>query len=107
MRRAALEKHRTIQTWRRHLATHGLTLTCECELQPGRFRKSQRVGGCGRPRCYLCHFAKLTDQPTVRDMRYLASLREGLAETEAANSVSVTDACASALRATTRTLARY
>jgi hypothetical protein len=84
MRRATLEKHRTIQTWRPHLATHGLTLICECELQSGRFRKSQRVGGCGRPRCYLCHFAKLTDQPTVRDMRYLASRREGLAETEAA-----------------------
>jgi hypothetical protein len=32
-------------------------------------------------------------------MRYLASLREGLAETEAANSALVTDARASALRA--------
>ena len=98
MRRAAIEKSRTLQTWRRHLATHGHKVVCDCELQPGRFRKSQRIGGCGLPRCYLCHFAKLTDQPTVQGMRFLAALREGLAETEAANNALVSDAFA-ALRA--------
>lgn len=27
---------------------------CECEFQTGRFRKGQRGGGCGKPRCQLC-----------------------------------------------------
>jgi hypothetical protein len=86
MRRAALEKARTIQTWRRHLVTHGSEIACECELQPGRFRKSQRVGGCRRPGCWLCHFDKLSGIPTVRDRRALANEREGIAEVEAEKS---------------------
>lgn len=80
MRRAALEKARTIQTWRRHLATHGADVACECDLQPGRFRKSQRLGGCGRSRCWLCHFAKLARIPTLRDRRAFADEREGILE---------------------------
>jgi hypothetical protein len=80
MRRAALEKHRTLQVWRRHLVTHGASLLCACELQPGRFRKSQRVGGCGRARCWLCHYDKLAGNPTARDLRLLAAQREGLAD---------------------------
>jgi hypothetical protein len=54
MQRAAIERVRTIRTWRSHLRTHGAQVLCVCELQPGRFRKSQRVGGCGRARCWLC-----------------------------------------------------
>jgi hypothetical protein len=80
MRRAALEKQRTLQVWRRHLVTHGVPLVCGCELQPGRFRKSQRVGGCGRPRCWLCHYDKLAGNPKPRDLRLLAAEREGFAD---------------------------
>lgn len=102
MRRAAVEKHRTRQTWRRHLATHGAKILCECELQPGGLRKSQRVGGCGRSRCYLCHFAKLTGQPTIRDLKSLAAELEGLAEIEAANSAVQRDVFGPSLRALRR-----
>lgn len=51
-----------------------------CELQPGRFRKSQRLGGCRRPRCWLCHHDKLAGIPTLRDRRASATEREGIAE---------------------------
>ena len=83
MRRAAIERFRTLQTWRDHLAVHGATIFCDCELQPGRFRKSQRIGGCGRSRCWLCHYEKLAGCPTVHDLRSLATEREGLAELRA------------------------
>ena len=80
MRRAAIEKQRTLQVWRRHLVTHSFKLVCECELQPGRFRKSQRVVGCGRPRCWLWHYDKLAGIPTPRHLRSTAAEREGLAD---------------------------
>lgn len=83
MRRAAIERFGTLQTWRDHLAVHGATIFCDCELQPGRFRKSQRVGGCGRSRCWLCHYEKLAGRPTVQDLRSLATEREGFAELRA------------------------
>src|SRR3989442_3642090 len=85
MRRAAIEKSRTLRIWRGHLTTHGGKIACDCELQPGRFRKSQRIGGCGRPRCWLCHFDKLAGLPTVSDLRSFATEREGLAEAAATN----------------------
>ena len=44
MQRAAIERVRTIRTWRSHLRTHGREVRCACELQPGRFRKSRDVG---------------------------------------------------------------
>src|SRR3972149_11115447 len=86
MRRAATEKSRTLQTWRDHLATHAAKIACTCELQPGRFRKSQRIGGCGRPRCWLCHYDKLAGNLSVRDRRSIANEREGIAALGAANS---------------------
>lgn len=49
MRRAALERPRTLRVWRQHLAGHSDTDLCRCEFQPGRFRKGERVGGCGNP----------------------------------------------------------
>ena len=55
MQRAALERQRAIRVWRRHVAMHGLPIVCPCELQAGRFRKDQRVSGCGNTRCFLCH----------------------------------------------------
>jgi hypothetical protein len=64
MKRAALERTRTVGVWRRHLVSHGIDAAlCACEYQPGRFRKGQRVGGCGNARCYLCHPEKLLNIP--------------------------------------------
>ena len=65
MKRAHDERARTLRVWRQHLSSHGSDrLTCICEFQPGRFRKGQRVGGCGQPRCYLCKRGKLCQVPT-------------------------------------------
>jgi hypothetical protein len=80
MKRAALEKARTVRTWRRHLASHAAPVVCACEFQVGRFRKGQRIGGCSKPRCFLCHMAKLSRIPNVQEQRAVATLREGLAE---------------------------
>lgn len=80
MRRAAIERLRTLRVWRCHLGTHHDSLFCDCELQPGRFRKSQRVGGCGQPRCWLCHFDKLADVPSARELRARATYVEGMDE---------------------------
>src|SRR5919198_5897222 len=99
MRRAAIEKFRTQRVWREHLASHGATVLCSCDLEPGRFRKSQRVGGCGRPRCWLCHYDKLAGVPTAQDLRAFASERGGLVEVLAANNALLTDTYASPLRA--------
>jgi hypothetical protein len=80
MQRAAIEKPRTVRTWRRHLAAHAAPVVCECEFQVGRFRKGRRVGGCSTSACFLCHFDKLARVPTLQQMRFLAVFREGLAE---------------------------
>ena len=80
MKRAAVEKVRTVRTWSRHFRTHRLPIRCECEFQVGRFRKAQRIGGCGKARCYLCHFEKLSGIPKVQELRGAATLREGLTE---------------------------
>jgi hypothetical protein len=47
----------------------------------GRFRKGQRIGGCGNPRCWVCHSAKLGRELTPKQLRFLQTLKEGLAET--------------------------
>jgi hypothetical protein len=84
MRRAALERPRTLRVWGRHLARHlalsPTAILCVCEFQPGRFRKGERVGGCGRARCYLCHGAKLLGIPTCRERVARISYHEWLAE---------------------------
>lgn len=67
-----------LQVWRKHLAAHGMNALCDCEFLPGRFRKSQRVGGCGRPRCWLYHYDKLAGCPTVRDRRDDARVADDL-----------------------------
>jgi hypothetical protein len=85
MQRAALERSRTRRVWLQHLRTHGELVNCACELQPGRFRKSQRVGGCGRRHCWLCHYFKLADIPTLQELRMLERFREGLAEVSPSN----------------------
>ena len=81
MQRASLERSRTLSTWRAHVRTHEHLPLCRCDEQPGRFRKGQRVGGCGKPRCWLCHYSKLRGLLTLSERRAIARLKEGLAET--------------------------
>ncbi len=71
MRRASLERPRTLRVWRAHkrLIHDDLATGCICDEQPGRFRKGQRVGGCGRPRCLICKGHKLNNELTYRDYR--------------------------------------
>ena len=78
MRRASLERARTLRVWRSHLSWihEGNPEGCLCELQPGRFRKTQRVGGCGKTRCFLCHPDKLLGCPTRQRLRSDVSNRE-------------------------------
>jgi hypothetical protein len=79
VKRAAQERNRTLQVWRRHLAGHAPgTAVCTCERQPGRFRKGQRLGGCGNSRCYLCHADKLLKRPTRQQRRADSSFNEWL-----------------------------
>lgn len=82
MKRAANERRRTLSTWRTHLAEHTGNILCACEFQPGRFRKSERVGSCGRSRCWLCHGDKLAGVARHRDLRELVKYREGVNELE-------------------------
>jgi len=83
MRRAALERARTLRVWQLHLqlAHPGPEPPlCRCELQPGRFRKAERIGGCGKPRCWLCKCDKLLHTPTRQDRLSDISYHEWLAE---------------------------
>lgn len=72
MKRAAIEKARTLNVWRRHHQNHHRQnvssggqrgVDCRCDVEVNRFRKGQRVFGCGRPRCLLCHGEKLLGIP--------------------------------------------
>jgi hypothetical protein len=77
MKRAAIDRQRTIAVWRRHLASHSADAAHYAhEIQPGRFRKGQRIGGCGNPRCYLCHCDKLLGVPNRSQQRAEISFRE-------------------------------
>jgi hypothetical protein len=99
MKRAALEKPRTVRAWRHHLAAHAGPILCACEFEVGRFRKGQRIGGCRNPRCFLCHMAKLTQIPKVQEQRALAVFREGLVEVARPNLSFNLDAPVSGLAA--------
>ena len=70
MRRASIERARTLRVWKAHnrIVHDGEEDTgCICDKQPNRFRKGQNVGGCNKPRCYMCHGDKLLGIPTVKD----------------------------------------
>ncbi|MCZ6784949.1 MAG: hypothetical protein O7G30_16745 [Proteobacteria bacterium] len=78
MRRARIERQRTLRVWHAHnlLAHDGLPSNCTCDEQPGRFRKGERAGGCGRQHCGLCRRYKLHKELTARDYRAALSLLE-------------------------------
>jgi hypothetical protein len=77
LRRASQERTRTFRVWRKWLALYG-SPRCgrpsEPDLEPGRFRKTRRIGGCLHERCYVCHPSKLIGYPTPQEE--LAWLRE-------------------------------
>lgn len=90
MKRAAVEKLRTKNVWLAHLRRHrGEAVACVCEFQMGRFRKGQRVGGCGNPRCWVCHSEKLGREPRLSQLRSIETFKEGLAEALLANTAVV------------------
>ncbi len=80
MRRAAFERPRVLRVWRRHrLLIHDLRPDlCACKNQPGRFRKREKVAGCGNARCYYCRAPKLLKLPTRQVRRADLSYREWL-----------------------------
>jgi cytochrome c5 len=78
MRRAAIERQRTLRVWRKHFAIY--PATGECHREPGRFRKGERVGGCGNARCWLCHAGKLMGAPTLGELRAINAERDGMLE---------------------------
>ena len=82
MRRAALERARTVRTWKAHnrIIHNGRPTGCACDGQPGRFRKGQRIGGCGRVRCRVCKSHKLDREAAFRDYREAVWYRAWAAE---------------------------
>ena len=85
MRRAFQERARALRTWRAHNDLYHRwddpwSVPCICDTQPNRFRKGQKQGGCGKPRCYMCHGDKLLGIPTVKDLiadeRFESSLQD-------------------------------
>ncbi len=91
MKRAAVEKLRTWNVWRNHLRTHRREpVACVCELQLGRFRKSQRIGGCGNPQCWVCHSEKLGRVPKLKQLRAMVTFKEGLESLLANNALQRT-----------------
>jgi len=100
MRRAALERERTLREWRKHLAIHvrrvgedgafnrdwvpGVSprdlVTCACDQQAGRFRKGQRWNSQGSQRARPRDYGLRTRQEARSDADFRAALRkEGLA----------------------------
>lgn len=82
MRRASIERPRTLRVWRAHnrIIHEGVPTGCRCDAEPGRFRKGQRVAGCGKVRCWLCKGHKLSSEPTAGDYRAALSYHEQAAE---------------------------
>lgn len=52
MQRYSQEKHRCAELAKKYAQRWGY------KIEPGCFRKSVRVGGCRKARCYLCHSDK-------------------------------------------------
>ena len=49
----------------------------ERHIEPGRFRKALRCGGCGRARCQLCHSEKYPKRiPTRKEQQAFYDFRD-------------------------------
>ena len=57
MKRAALERPRTVRELRRHIARDHDDVPCWCKSQAGRYRKRDAFAR-GRARCGVCHSHK-------------------------------------------------
>ena len=83
MRRAAIERARALRVWRSHLRLihpDPEPFLCICENQPGRFRKTERIGGCGRGRWCDCNGPKLQKMPKRQERAANISYHEWLDE---------------------------
>ena len=71
MRRAALERRRTLRAWRFRLEWiyRSVPFDYPPDRQPGRMRKGVRLLGCGNARCWLCHGDKLGKERTIQQKR--------------------------------------
>ena len=78
MRRAALEKARTLRVWRAHnrIIHQNESTGCVCDEQAGRFRKGQRAAGCSIGAHCVCKYHKPFREPTLQEARANLSHRE-------------------------------
>jgi hypothetical protein len=83
MRRYHSERELIKRRHREHLRElHGwpkLSVNCVCDLQAGRFRK-QKVRGCGRSRCLLCHYEKVFKIPSKQGRVRQQAFNDSLAD---------------------------
>jgi hypothetical protein len=83
LRRASQERRRTLRVWRKWLALYGSPPggpPSGADFEPGRLRKTRRIGGCLHERCYLCHPSKLIGYPTPQEELAWLKEREQLAD---------------------------
>ena len=80
MKRAAIERPRVRNVWALHNRLNRARMGADEVPQIGRFRKSQRVGGCGNTACMLCHAGKLLGDERVSERRSRFDYVEGLDE---------------------------
>ncbi len=85
MKRAAIERPRTKNTWAMHQRLSRGRPGSGSELSVGHFRKSSRVGGCGNTACMLCHWGKLLGDERPAERRSWFNYAEGLAEAQRSN----------------------
>lgn len=82
MRRTAVEQPRTLHRYRCWLALTKAGGRPVGTQAINRFRKQQRIGGCGNSRCWLCHGDKLAGNPTPKAQRHLLAFAEGMRDLE-------------------------
>lgn len=74
MYRAAIERPRTLRTWKAHneLVHNNVKTGCICDEQPGRFRKGERIAGrCGNRRCWMCYGIGDEKRMKIQRFRYI------------------------------------
>jgi len=72
MQRYAQEKQRCAELAKKYAHRWGY------KIEPGCFRKSRRIGGCGKARCHLCHSDKFPKRKlTHQEIKSLYKFYEG------------------------------